>query len=166
MRKGGVSRAAGLFLPTSLQPLQDHPLALNDGAISLPSGGGQLITMSSKGSNFLQSLHSAGSNQRNRTAASLKPCCFLGRGRWGSEVLGALEPQGRSTGLPGSKVKSKNPGWVSGLLVTQSKIVLHFISKEVLLSLKGGALLSSRLAVKKSWGRLALVGAMPQGGLA
>lgn len=82
--------------------------------------------------------------------------------------MGALEPQGRSTGLPGSKVKSKTPGRVSGLLVTQSKIVLHFISKEVLLegSIVFKGVLSSRLAVKKSWGGLAPVGAMSPGGLA
>lgn len=67
MREGGVSRAAGLFLPISLKPLQDHPLALMMRHLP-PPGGGQLITMSSKGSNFLQSLHSAGSNQKQNSS--------------------------------------------------------------------------------------------------
>lgn len=68
-----------------------------------------------------------------------------------------------------SRVWSKNPGCVPGLLVTQSKIVLHFISKRV--PLEGSSvfergvrlLLSSRLAVKKSSGMLALVGVRPLG---
>lgn len=53
----------------------------------------------------------------------------------------------------------------------QSKIVLHFISKEVpqeaLLSLQvGGSLLTSMLTVKKSSGVLVLVHVMPLGELA
>lgn len=55
-----------------------------------------------------------------------------------------------------------------GLLVTQSEIVLHFISKEVPLQgssiFEGGGRLplSSRLVVKNS-GTLALVGVRPRG---
>lgn len=57
---------------------------------------------------------------------------FWDDGGGGIRGIRSSGARGRSTGLPGRKVKSKNPGWVSGLLVTQSKIVLHFISKVLL----------------------------------
>lgn len=40
-------------------------------------------------------------------------------------------PGGGARRLPGSRAWSENPGCGSGFLVTQSKIVLHFISKDV-----------------------------------
>lgn len=69
--------------------------------------------------------------------------------------------------LLGCRAWNKDPGRVPGLLVMQSKIVLHFVSKEVPLLgssvFKGGGRLplSSRLAVKKNSGMLALVGVRP-----
>lgn len=90
-------------------------------------------------------------------------------------LSGALEPRlgggGRGRGaqlLLGSRAWNKNPGCMPGLLVTQSEIVLHFISKEVPLQgssiFEGGGRLrlSSRLVVKNS-GMLALVGVRPRG---
>lgn len=62
--------------------------------------------------------------------------------------------------LLGSRARSKSPGRGSGLLVTQSKIVLHFISKDGPLEVS---------SVFKGWGRgllswrLALAGVMPLG---
>jgi len=60
---------------------------------------------------------------------------------------------------------------MSGFLVTGSKIVLHFVSRDVPLEVSivsegGRGLFSSRLAVKKSLGMLALVGVTPLGELA
>lgn len=87
----------------------------------------------------------------------------------GSEVLGALEPHGEEHRSPGQQGEEQEPRLgCQGSSSTQSQIVLHFISsKEALLEgsivFKGILPLSSRLAVKKSWGRLALAGAMPQG---
>lgn len=54
--------------------------------------------------------------------------------------------------------------------MTQSQIVLHFISKGVLLEgsivFKGGASALLKAGSKEELGRRALVGAMPRGGLA
>lgn len=110
--RGRGQQGSGPPLIHRLEATAGPPLGPEGRAVSLPPGGGQLSTMSSKGSNFLQSLHSAGSNQRNRTADSLKPCCFLGRGRWGlgvSEVLGALEPQGEEHRSPGQQGEEQEP---------------------------------------------------------
>lgn len=114
--------------------------------------------------------------QPKKQKSSLSEALLLsGLKKMGTQRLsGALESRlgggggGREAQLLlGCRVWNKDPGCVPGLLVTQSEIVLHFISKEVPLQgsrvFKGGRrlLLSSRLAVKNS-GMLALVGVRPQ----
>lgn len=83
----------------SRNPAGPHLLAAKDAP--------PLSTVTQRQQFLAWGLHSAGINQRSRRAAFLKPCCFLGRGRWG---IGGI----RSTGAPGRWREGHGSSWAAG----------------------------------------------------
>lgn len=90
-------------------------------------------TAAAKGSNLAHRVCTVWEqSERHRGAAVPKPCCLLGPGCWGSMRYQELRSPGEEgAAAPGRRVWRKDAGHASGLLVTQSEVVLHFISKEV-----------------------------------
>lgn len=104
---GGGRQSAGsrpLFrLLRPLPTLLDNLPALNDVPSLSPREGPLVYNIMQRQQCLVQSLHSAGSNQRTRS-----PAAFRAKEDRESEVLGALEPQGGGAS-PGQQGVQQEP---------------------------------------------------------
>lgn len=111
-KKKEAGKQASSFPPpcSHCRNTAQQPSALNKG-LPLATLVGSSSSTSGKGSNFLQSLHSAGSNQGNAKEQSYQsPAAFWAEGKGEHEVSGALGPQGkRSSASPGQQGLEYSP---------------------------------------------------------